>query len=265
MRPTQPPGKQSSAALKQPKPRAPRKSKPPELKPHMMTLERNSPRGLVPSRAYGRLDETYNAYLDELDPLGKGTDPDKSRIVQEALAMSRDQRFSTFFERIHAPQFKRMTLATVAKSCDITYPEFAEFMQSANKAVALARAQAGVVGVTSDMVQDARSKEVTCGRCDGYGVATDDLKSNSDGTKPMRTCPDCSGTGKTRLPGDTDSRKLLLEMTGLAGKKGPTVQVNNNNFGGAGIESAMGSLGKVSFDLEEGAVIDVTSGSPDSD
>lgn len=224
----------------------------PAKKKLSLMREPNSPRGLVPTASDGRYDEPYNAYLDALAPK-------ENREFQLALASSNDQRFREFLSRLSEPRYRTWKLATIAKTCDISLPQFADFWQSAQKLRILARAQDGLLEVTDDIVLDARSKFVNCERCDGFGfVYMETLPDGPHlnrvkgvdvlGDRQIRACPDCLGLCKIRKPGDSDSRRSLLEMTGLSGKKsgagGAKVTLN---FGT--MESAVDKLSRVSFEV----------------
>lgn len=233
-------------------------------KPKSVALMREpGGRGLVPIA--GKLDHSYNEYLE-----GIGIrDPERRQEVELALAASNDKRFNLFLSYLPNPRYRRASLSSIAKACAIPLPQFMEFWQKAQHTRALAVAQEGITKhVVPDMVEDSRSKDVPCDRCDGFGwvYAEDGLPKTTKGLRKMddsdpksrqiRACPLCSGTGNIRKTGDTDSRKMLLEMSGLTNKKGSAVQITQH-FGGMGIESAVERLNRVSFDLGDDSVIDV--------
>lgn len=213
-------------------------------------------RGLVPSVHYGEQDVEYNAYLNEIDPNGES---DTSNQVRRALALSTDVRFKEFLSRLSAPKYKGRSLATIAKSCDIQLPEFAQWWQSAQKMRLLARAQEGLAEVTEGIIAEARSKLEVCGRCDGYGwqYADENIPESHTpqplanmGGRRIKTCQQCRGEGKVLSNGSNEARKLLMDMTGLSGKKGVSVTVNTNNtFGGMGVESAVERFSSVKFSV----------------
>jgi len=219
-----------------------------------LVKEPHSPRGLVPASSCGRLDTAYNAYLDSLE---LRSDSPKSKAVEFALASARDERFRVFLERLSSPLCKRWSLATIAKTCEISLPEWAEFWQKATVQRALAKAQDALPNLADDLIEDARSRIVGCERCGGRGTlkaecpvcanqVTDCPHCNGKGI--VESCPDCDGTGKQRKPGDVDARRMLLDMTGLGGRKAPAVQINQTFSSGIG--SAMDKMSKVTFDVE---------------
>ena len=214
-------------------------------------------RGMVPNIANGRLDTTYNAYLANLDPKGKTK---KSTAVRYALAACPDSRFREFLVKMSMPRYRHYTLATIAKTCDISLAQFGEFWQKAQHARAVAIAQEGMAEVTSDMVDDARTVEVPCDRCDGFGfVYTEDgldarrVKGlRKMGDRSVRPCPTCSGARVIRRIGDQESRKNLMVMAGHAGRSGGGAGVQIN-FGS--MESAVEKMSRITFNLDDEAEV----------
>jgi hypothetical protein len=205
-------------------------------------LVREPERGLVPNTENHHLDAPFNAFLDEIKP-------QTNMRFQQALASSTDIRFQTMLQRMKTGITAKWSVTRIAKSCGLTLPEIADMWMSAQKMQQLARAQTAAGDVIDDMAIDAKSGTAPCPRCDGYGTVLSDRETKPG--EPMRVCPECKGNGTVRRPGDHDARKLILEVAGMAGKKGGVnVHVNQNNFGGASIESAVGRMNKVSFDIE---------------
>jgi hypothetical protein len=211
-------------------------------------------RGIVPTSAYGRLDEPYNAYLEKIDPRG---DSPRSRALRHSLAVNPDAHFREFLLRLSEPRYKGYSLAAIAKTCDLSLPQFAEFYQKSVVQQALALAQQAVPELTEDLIEDARTTLVSCERCDGIGHIEAPEGYVAPGEKPtkkaslgrkVRTCPTCEGKGKVRRIGNEHARDSVLEMAGLKGKKGGGVQIVQN-FGGHNIESAVDRLNQVTFDI----------------
>lgn len=217
--------------------------------------ERRSPRGLVPTATYGRLDTVYQEYLSDIDP---GGDSDRSKAIRFALASARDTRFREFIARLGQPSYHTWSLAALAKSCDISLPEWAEFFQKSQTQRALAQAQIALPNLTTDLIKDARRQSQVCARCDGLGSVpcefglpddTPGIDVDEQTGNMKRTCPECRGKGRKKIPGDTDSRKMLLEMTGVIGKRGSPAVSIVQHFGGANIEAAQSRLNAVTFDV----------------
>ena len=207
-------------------------------------------RGMVPSRANGREDKVYGSYLDTLNPRGNDE-------VQLALAASPDPRFKEFLARINIPRYRRVSLQTIAKACNITLAEFNNWWnrESAQRSIAIAQTES--VMITRDMAQDARTQESVCPRCDGlkFIPAPPGLPDTVDGyrmieeptadsmAKYIRDCPVCVAAGRIKKPGDSHARDKILEMSGLV-KKGAAFQIVQN-FGGASHSSALSELNNV--------------------
>lgn len=246
------------------KPTNPTKTK---LIPERGRGEKESGRGLVPSTSEGRLDHPFNAYLDELDPRGQKGNDKRTQEVQFALAASNDLRFRSFLDCLSQSRFKHMHLATVAKYCDISLPQFHQFWQDSQKNIALARAQNALPDLITDLTIDAATKLVNCTRCDGLGVVPDhaqnalnELNSKLEGKVPdaIKPCPNCTGTGKVKEIGNQHARDRLLEVGGLTKKDRGAAVLITQNFGGATMASAVDSLSKITFDIDPD-IIDVES------
>lgn len=220
-----------------------------------------STRGLVPTSSFARFDLTYNEYLATLDPRG---DTKESAAMRLALAGSSDSRFRLFLERAGDPMRKGWSLAAIAKDCEIGLTEFQDWRQKAQTQRILARAQQGMLEVTEDLVENAKNRDVTCDRCDGFGSVVCDSRApkNTPGLRRikgmksaddtwMRDCPACKGKGVLRAAGSEHAIDKLIDMTGLSsrGKGGGAAVQIVQNFGGASMESAVDRLSKISFDV----------------
>jgi hypothetical protein len=215
--------------------------------------EKDGLRGLVPSQKNGIQDKVYGSYLDQINPR-------ENKDVQIALASSPDVRFVEFLERIKLPRYKRMAVQTIAKGCNISLGEFQKWYNQASTQRSIALAQQASVKITEDMVEDAKSREDACERCDGttWIPAQQGLPLSTPGYRPVeiegqvqwiRDCPRCQ-RGKVRKPGDAHSRNLLLEMSGniVRGKGGVSII---QNFGGASHTSAVADLDSMTMDLPD--------------
>src|SRR6185436_18223102 len=87
--------------------------------------------------------------------------------------------------------------------------------------------------VAEDIVEDGRSTQVCCLRCDGFGIIERraDLNDRGEAVEALnKTCPTCDGSGSVRKPGDPESRKLQFKATGIVDSKA-AVNINNTvNF-----------------------------------
>lgn len=206
--------------------------------------EKDGIRGLVPSRKFGIQDRVYGSYLNTLNPRG-----DKN--VQDALATCPDPRFKEFLARISEPRFKRISLQAIAKACSIDLKEFQTWWQRESTQRAIAIAQTKSIEVTEDMVEDARTSDDVCPRCDGLGFVAAPIglpkgvpgyRQIEAGAEPkyIRTCPKCE-SGKVRKPGDAHARDRIMEMAGII-QRGKSAVTLVQNFGGASHSSAITQL-----------------------
>jgi hypothetical protein len=232
-----------------------------------------STRGLVPTSSYARFDITYNEYLATLDPRGDSKD---SAAIRLALAGSNDHRFRNFLEAASDPQKKGWTLAALAKECEISLVEFQDWRQKAQTQRILARAQEGMLAVTDDLVENARNHDTTCSRCDGFGSVVCDSKApkKTPGLRRIkgmkaaddtwtRDCPECKGKGTLRAAGSEHAIDKLIDMTGLSTRsKGSAAVQIVQNFGGAGMESAVDRMSKITFDVSDAIDVEPEPDSP---
>lgn len=212
------------------------------------------PQEIVPIAA----EKEYSSWLETIDPV---TRPD----VRFALATAPDKRFQMFLELLgSARNGKPLTLEQIAKKCSIGLMEFAGWWQKASTQRAIAIAQLKSAELAADMVEDARSTQAACDRCDGltWITADDGLPPDTKGYRILRMvtpkptkdnpdpeeyplwrrdCPACDGLGKVRKIGDEFSREKSLELAGLVNKKGGGIAIINN-FSGAGMPSAVSRL-----------------------
>ena len=204
--------------------------------------EKDRIRGLVPARNRGYRDRVFAEYLDTLNPRA-------NVVMQKALAASPDVRFQEFLERVMTPKYLRASLATIAKGCGIDLLEFNQWWSKASAQRAIPEAQLASLGVVEDLIDDAKSKDHVCGRCDGIGAIASPpgLAGNIPGYRVAReerdpiythTCPKCAGEGTVRRSGDAHARDRLMEIAGLSpGAKGAGVVIQN--FSGASHASAV--------------------------
>jgi hypothetical protein len=213
-------------------------------------------RGEVPARSEGYNDRAYLSFLTELNPRG---DED----IQRALASTEDPRYKEFLERLMMPKYAKVSLATIAKGCNITLRDFNNWSSKAANQIALAKAQFGSVKITADMVEDAKTKTILCARCDGLkfvpappGLPDDVLGykmvEEATATQPakyIRDCPNCCAEGTVKKPGDQHARDKVLDMAGLI-KKGPAIAIIQN-LGGASHSSAVDDLTTLDITAED--------------
>jgi hypothetical protein len=77
--------------------------------------------------------------------------------------------------------------------------------------------------IAQQTAEDALSREVACGCCDGMGKVMND--------EGQQSCPMCQGAGKIQMPADKDARRLVLEIAGLTGRNKVSVVAIQQNCG----------------------------------
>lgn len=168
--------------------------------------------------------------------------------LKAALAMSSDKRMVEFLRLLCVPRPK--ATATIAKSCGLTLGDLNNFWRDSNMSRARDIAFAGIPQVMADVVTDSSNTMVVCPRCDGLGSLDpgpdyDDEPKSRRKKSIVRECPECDGMGKVKKSGDIESRKLLFETTGMTGKKGPMIAIQNNSYGPSSLETFVDNFDKM--------------------
>jgi hypothetical protein len=74
--------------------------------------------------------------------------------------------------------------------------------------------------IVRDAAYDAQAQQELCTRCDGLGVVVTQTMTDSGPEFGERVCPKCDGALTIRIPGDKEARAKVLEVAGVASKKG---------------------------------------------
>jgi hypothetical protein len=225
----------------------------PRKKPLKVIREKG--RGLVPGPAYGVLDIAYNEFLDELNPRER-------KEVRIALAATKDNRFKEFLRFVGMPVAGTPpSLASCAKRAGIDLNEFQDWaLKSANqRSIAIATDRGP--RLTALIADNAEEIVEFCDRCDGLGwiSAQAGMPLDTPGYEQIgidaqeqplfrRECPH-GADGKIRRLGSEHAQDKILEISGLASKKGPMVQITQN-IGSSSHASALSDLDAMSLDGE---------------
>lgn len=224
-------------------------------------------RGEVPAWNSEEIDKPYESFFDPIKP-------HDNLEFQQALAASTDKRFREYLRQLNLPKNRNKKCSTIAKIMDISLAEFIDFLRTSYRAQAMSVAAMRLPEITEHMANDALTQKEACGRCDGWGfvnVSEAEMPPLDEdkpipgniklmGTRYVRDCPKCDGSGKTQKPGDSHARDKILSMNGFD-KKGAAVAVSINNYGGNGIEAAGSRLSSVCFDISADAE---TGGDPEN-
>ena len=143
------------------------------------------------------------------------------------------------------PLFNRDTLGKVAVKSGLSTAELTQFYNNSKKQEGIIRMSQKLPDIMEETAEDALSSLVPCERCGGEGQRKD---------KP---CKSCEGKGFVKVKGDLDNRKLVLEIAGLIGKRGPS-QLNLINVGGSqSLETRVGLAQQLLAEPSvEGEVVD---------
>ena len=219
-------------------------------------------RGEVPSWDSPDTDEVYEAFFEPVKPRDN---PE----FQQALAASTDNRFREYLRQLNLPKNRNKKCSTIAKVMDISLAEFVDFLRTSYRAQAMSVAAMRLPEITSDMADDAMTQKKACGRCDGWGfvnVAEQEMPPLPEdggpipggirpmGTRFVRDCPNCSGTGKLNEPGDAHARASIMLMNGISNKSAGVTVAINNNYNGHGIENASARFAGLSFDISADSI-----------
>jgi len=150
------------------------------------------------------------------------------REIAEAAYSDGNERLTTFANMLLNPDWKRHSIAKIAKDCMLSYAEVLRAIQRFKIDQGMFRMARHTPQVMEDVAEDAKSRLVTCPSCEGHGRIE---KVNRKGEViAEKLCVTCDGVGKLRKIGDEASRKLLFETMGLTNKgRGPMVAVQVNN------------------------------------
>lgn len=143
--------------------------------------------------------------------------------IAYALQLSDDPLLKQLGEALTDRAHRRTTVAMMARKYNVSYRKIATcvFDYSIDEGKMLMSKH--VPKVMEDIALDSMSREKTCPMCEGKGVKVygypvkDEVSGET--IKPLaEACKECGGSGKVRVQGDSGSRKMLMEATGLTGK-----------------------------------------------
>jgi|SRR5579871_166132 len=213
----------------------------------------------LPAESQRGRKRAFDVSVAPLDPRNR---PHGSYNLTLALACSPDPRFRQVLDRLDRPRYQRWSLAAVARSCDITMPEFMAFWRDAQLEAAIDVGRDSLIDVVRDMSEASIGRYQVCERCDGMTwLNIDESLSPNDvpgymvlqNGKPVRTCPYCQGRGIARQEPDVDAREKIMEMNGY-GKRGAVRIVQK--FGGASLDQTMAKMPAMMLDLTAESVDD---------
>lgn len=152
--------------------------------------------------------------------------------LKMALAQSLSPKMQNFFLDLAHPEAKQFSISELARHHKITSIELAQIFRDFNHSKGMLNMMAELPEVSKDIANDAKSKRVTCPRCDGFGEID-----KRDGS--TMKCPECRGRGLIRKAGDLAARKLVFEAVGYTTKQA-LVNIDQRKY--TSIESTLDDL-----------------------
>lgn len=158
---------------------------------------------------------TTNSLIEALHAQGE---------LQRALEFSENPKAAAFLADMGDPKYSKWTTSALASKHGFSASMINDLWRSHMLTQANIEFVKAAPEVSKDVVEDARSTKVSCPRCDGFGRIAEEYIEEVPGGEPIvrsrqLKCPNCKGMGLVRKPGDSDSRKLMYEVIGLAGRR----------------------------------------------
>lgn len=191
-------------------------------------------------KSHAHLDHAYNRFLE-------GIPEPELHTMMATVPGPQDLKKNKFMQALNfitAPYNKKAlrrgtglpgewSMAACLKHCGITLPELMQEYGRYRTAQAIRIAMDRSPIIITHAADDAENRKVVCPRCDGFGTLDLDMKEDEPKRKKatIRTCPECEGVGRVTQSGDAEARKLVLEVAGIAGKKGPVVDARSVHYG----------------------------------
>src|SRR5258708_3173859 len=156
-------------------------------------------------------DASLQKYIDCVsDPFIESLGADKD--LKTALHVSSSPKAKRFLRLLLIPRERKLSISRMAAMADLIPVELAQIFRDYYSSQAVMQMVKQLPEVADDIMEDAKSTEIECPRCDGWGKITLQLNPKS---KPARKiCPRCDGLGKGRQVGNSDAPQLALEATG---------------------------------------------------
>lgn len=141
------------------------------------------------------------------------------------------------------PEHLRRPLAECCAIGGVSPGELLEHYRSGvlarGQVLAIKAAAEQLPAVAADTVRMALPEDLTCPACAGTGQITPEPTKKVPNPEP-EDCRTCRGTGTWHREGDLDHKKLVLEVAGLAGVRGPGVAVSVNQTNNLAVFGAAG-------------------------
>jgi len=181
-----------------------------------------------PERRNGRLDKHVDRINSQLiDKLGSKEE------ISEALASASDPKSRKFLELLIDPRNHETPIARLARRAGMEPIQLAQIMRNHYSAQSMVTFMKNAPVIAEDIVADAKSIQIECPRCNGFGRVQDPFTVTEENpTGDVIDCVRCGGSGLVRKSGDRDARQLMAETIRWTKNKGTSVTVNNISMGG---------------------------------
>jgi hypothetical protein len=136
-------------------------------------------------------------------------------------ALSGNDKYATFLQALHDPQYSRCSFPALLRKFNISLHEAQTLYSDHMRHMGLLAMSSQLPAIMADVAEDAKDTMETCPRCDG-------LKTVPYGQTETRKCPACKGTGETRSMGNEHARELVFESMKLIRQRGPLVAIAQN-------------------------------------
>lgn len=147
----------------------------------------------------------------------------------EAVQLQDDDRFRAFHASIIDKRNARLTIVALCRRHRLTLTDLQEMWRAHQVARGVMGMSTYLPKVMENVAKDADSFQDICPTCQGKGKLS---------RKSRVACPRCNGHGVIQKPGDIESRRMLLEATGVIGKKS-LINLNLQNILSFGPEHGM--------------------------
>lgn len=189
---------------------------------------------------------TGKELITHMEPL-----EDRMELVQ-ALDGHSDPRVQQLADMSADPAFGSKSVASIARTLGLSSKHIADAYRDGQIAKGIVRSLKHLPEVMEDVAIDAKSKWRMCKTCRGTGVYVDpdlldmqedDAEGEREGNTIVKSdCIDCGATGRVRIVGDADARKLMFETVKLTNQRGPLIAQQINQMDGTeSIEALLGA------------------------
>jgi hypothetical protein len=142
---------------------------------------------------------------------------------EEAVWSSGDPKLRRLYDALQDPAYQTTSRMTLCRNFGISLRDLLNVWSSYMRDLGRLAIFARLPEIAKQTAEDALSREVACGCCDGMGKVMND--------EGQQSCPMCQGAGKIQMPADKDARRLVLEIAGLIGRNKVSVVAVQQNVG----------------------------------